>query len=148
MVHDFDLARVIAGEMPISVSAEGEAKHGASADVLRAELGFSGGLKARFTGSRVAETRARTMRIVYPSGEVKIDFLARSFENTSNVALDAGFADTPAGRDPLGANVTRFIDAVLGTAPRPAVTGQEAKDALQIGLDADKAAGLPTLSFE
>ncbi len=147
MVHDFDLARMIAGEMPAFVSAEGEARHGASADLLRAELSFADGLKARFLSSRVAEGRKRTMRIVYPSGEVNIDFLARTFNNTSNVALDAGFSDTPAGRDPLGANVTRFIDAVLGAAPRPVVTGQEAKDALQIGLEADKAAGLPTLSF-
>jgi predicted dehydrogenase len=147
MVHDFDLARVIAGADPVSVSAEGEAKHGASADWLRAEAKFAHGLTARFTASRVAESRTRTMRIVYPSGEVNIDFLARTFENASNVALNAGFAETTSGRDPLGANVHRFIGAVLGTAARPAVTGREAADALKIALDADKAAGLPSLSF-
>lgn len=147
MVHDFDLARTLAGTEPQSISAAGEAKHGASADTLRAELAFADGLQARFAASRVAEGRTRTMRIVYPSGEVKIDFLARTFENGSNVALNSNFADTPAGRDPLGANVARFIDAVLGTAPRPAVTGREAADALKIALDADKAAGLPSLSF-
>lgn len=147
MVHDFDLALTLAGAAPVSVSAEGEAKHGASADTLRTELTFATGLTARFVGSRVAESRKRTMRLVYPSGEVKIDFLARSFENSSRVPLNAGFADTAAGRDPLGANVQRFIDAVLGIAPRPAVTGREAADALQVALNADKAAGLPSLSF-
>lgn len=147
MVHDFDLARVIAGADAVSVGAEGEAKHGASADWLRAEAKFASGLTARFTASRVAEGRTRTMRIVYPSGEVKIDFLARTFENSSNATLNAGFAETASGRDPLGANVRSFVDAALGAAPRPAVTGREAADALKIALDADKAAGLPSLSF-
>lgn len=147
MVHDFDLARTLAGDEPISVRAEGQAKHGRSADWLRAEASFADGLTARFIASRIAEGRTRTMRIVYPSGEVHIDFLARTFENTSAVPLDANFAETPAGRDPLGANVRRFIDAVLGAAPRAAVTGREAADALKIALDADTASGLPSLSF-
>ncbi|MBY0565501.1 MAG: Gfo/Idh/MocA family oxidoreductase [Hyphomonadaceae bacterium] len=146
MVHDFDLARTIAGAAPSTVSAQGKAVHAASADAMTAELRFEG-LTARFTGSRVAEARKRTMRIVYPSGELNIDFLARTFSNTSKVALDPSFGKAPAGRDPLGANVARFIDAVLGAAPRPAVTGREAADALKIALDADKAAGLPSLSF-
>lgn len=146
MVHDFDLAQTLAGAPPIAISAEGKAVHAASADAMTAEVRFDG-LAARFTASRVAEARKRTMRIVYPSGEVNIDFLARAFSNTSKVTLNAGFAETAAGRDPLGANVTRFIDAVLGAASRPVVTGREAADALKIALDADKAAGLPSLSF-
>jgi predicted dehydrogenase len=147
MVHDFDLARALAGADPASVTAKGAAKHGVSADSLHAEVRFADGLQARFTASRIAEGRTRTMRIVYPSGEVKIDFLARTFENTSRVALNAGFADTANGRDPLGANVRRFVDAVLGAEPRPAVTGCEAAGALKIALDADKSAGFPSLSF-
>ncbi len=147
MVHDFDLARTLAGVDPASVKATGQAKHGASADQLETELLFADGLVARFKASRVADARNRTMRIVYPSGEVNIDFIARTFQNTSNAKLNADFAETPSGRDPLGANVHRFIDAVLGAAERPAVTGREAADALKIALDADKAAGLSSLSF-
>jgi predicted dehydrogenase len=146
MVHDMDLALALMGEQPEAIKAQGGCKHGVSADWLDAELTFGNGAVAHFEASRVAEARMRTMRIVYPSGEVKIDFLARTFENSSKVALNANFAQTPAGRDPLGANVARFIDAVLGAAPRPAVTGTEAAAALKLGLDTDKAAGLPSLS--
>ncbi len=147
MVHDFDLALQLARGDVVSVAAEGEARHAASPDTLRAEISFADGLKARFCASRIAEGRARTMRVVYPSGEVRVDFLQRTFENTSRAPLDANFADTAVGRDPLGANVVRFIDAALGVAPRPAVTGREAADALKLALDADKAAGFPSLSF-
>lgn len=147
MVHDLDLVLTLMGEAPEAIRARAEKKHGLSADWLEAEFTFANGAEARFIASRVADERKRTMRVVYPSGEVNIDFLARSFENSSKVALNAGFAQTPAGRDPLGANVTRFIDAVLGAAPRPAVTGAEAAAALKLGLDTDKAAGLPSLSF-
>ena len=147
MVHDFDLALTLVGQAPQSVRARGEKTHSLSADKLDAELTFAGGIEAHFIASRVAEERKRTMRIVYPSGEVAIDFLARTFENSSKVPLNADFAQTRVGRDPLGANVTRFIDAVLGVASRPAVTGAEAAAALRIALDADAAAGFPSISF-
>jgi predicted dehydrogenase len=147
MVHDFDLALTLLGQAPQSVRARGEKVHALSADKLDAELTFAGGVEAHFIASRVAQERKRTMRIVYPSGEVAIDFLARTFENSSKVPLNADFAQTPVGRDPLGANVNRFIDAVLGVAARPAVTGAEAATALKIALDADAAAGFPSISF-
>ncbi len=147
MVHDLDLALTLMGEAPGEIRARAEKKHGVSADWLDAEFTFGNGAEARFTASRVAEERKRSMRVVYPSGEVNIDFLARTFENSSKVALNADFAQTPAGRDPLGANVSRFIDAVLGLVPRPAVTGAEAAAALKLGLATDAAAGLPSLSF-
>jgi predicted dehydrogenase len=112
MIHDLDLAMALMGEAPQEIVARGEKRHGLAADRLEAQLTFAGGTEARFTASRVAEERKRSMRIIYPSGEVNIDFLARKFENSSNIALNADFAKTPAGRDPLGANVARFIDAV------------------------------------
>jgi predicted dehydrogenase len=145
MVHDFDLALTLMGAQPDRVEAAGRAERGPSADVIEARLGWAGA-DAKFTSSRVAEARKRTMRIVYPSGEVNIDFLARTFENSANFALNGAFAETPGGRDPLGQNVARFIDAITGAAPRPAVTGAEALQALKLALAVDAAAGLPSLS--
>ena len=60
---------------------------------------------ANCSASRIAEDRERRMRIVLPSGEVRVDFIARTFVNTTPFDLNPGFADTPAGRDPLGASV-------------------------------------------
>jgi predicted dehydrogenase len=147
MVHDFDLALTLMGAAPQRVEAAARTEHGPSADQIDARLGFEGGATALFTASRIAPARKRSMRIVYEQGEVTIDFLARSFANTTPFALNADFSDTPNGKDPLGANVLRFIDACAGAAPRPVVSGAEALAALRIGLAADAAAGLPSVSL-
>jgi predicted dehydrogenase len=81
------------------------------------------------------------MRIVLPSGEVEVDFIARTFVNTTPFALDPDFAETPAGRDPLGASLEAFVAAVRGEVERPAVTGEEAARALDLALAVEAAAG-------
>lgn len=148
MVHDLDLALQLMGAGPTRISARGRAVETHSADDITALLTFAGGARAEMTSSRVAPERKRTMRLVYPSGEVKIDFIARTFENTTPFALNKDFAETPSGRDPLGANVARFLDAVTGGARRPAVTGAEALAVLKLARAVDKAASLPSLSAE
>lgn len=145
MVHDLDLALRLMGHKPEGMLATGQAEKGASADAIEARLAF-GGAEAVFISSRIAPERRRFMRAVYPSGEVNIDFLARTFENTTTFSLNAAFAETRIGADPLGANVAAFIDAALGVAERPAVTGEEALAVLELGLAVDQAAGLPSLT--
>lgn len=145
MVHDLDLALQLIGGKPTRVSAKARSEHGRTADAIEAQLSFDGA-EAVFTSSRIAPERRRTMRAVYPSGEVKIDFIARTFENTTKFPLNAAFAETRIGADPLGANVAQFIDAVLGVAPRPVVNGPEALAVLELALAVDQAAGLPSLS--
>jgi predicted dehydrogenase len=145
MVHDLDLALQLIKSRPQAISAEAHSAHGRTADKIDAHLTFDGA-KARFTSSRIAEERRRFMRALYPSGEVKIDFIARSFENTTKFPLNANFAERRIASDPLGANVAQFIDAVLGVVPRPVVDGPEALAVLELALDVDKASGLPSLS--
>mgnify|MGYP000932365421 CR=1 FL=1 len=144
-VHDLDLALRLLGRKPERVSARAKAEHGSAADWLEAKLDF-GAAQAVFTSSRVAAERRRFMRAIYPSGEVKIDFLARTFENTTSFPLNAAFAETRIGADPLGANVAAFVDAVLGVAPGPIVTGDEALAVLELALEVDRASGLPSLT--
>jgi predicted dehydrogenase len=146
MVHDLDLALRLIGSAPQGILAQGRAEHGTAADAIDARLAFAGGAEAVFVSSRIAPARRRFMRAVYPSGEVNIDFIKRSFDNTTTFPLNAAFAETRIGADPLGANVAQFIDAVLGVAPRPAVTGAEALAVLELALDIDRAAGLPSLN--
>ncbi|HEX5775751.1 MAG TPA: Gfo/Idh/MocA family oxidoreductase [Caulobacteraceae bacterium] len=135
MIHDLDLALMLTDADPIAVEAEG------SPDETAAEVTFADGFTAVFAASRIAQARERTMKIVYPSGSLEIDFVARTFANTTGFALDEGFADTPAGRDPLGASVREFLDAVRGVSPRPLVTAQEAARALDLALAVEQAAG-------
>jgi predicted dehydrogenase len=139
MIHDLDLALTVSNAEP--VTAEGEGRIGASGswDVARAEVSFDDGFTARFDVSRQAEGRRRTMRVVYPSGEVEIDFMARTFRNTTPFGLNRDFADTPAASDPLGVSVQGFLAAVRGEAPRPVVTAEEAIRALDLALAVEQA---------
>ncbi|MBI3437767.1 MAG: Gfo/Idh/MocA family oxidoreductase [Proteobacteria bacterium] len=145
MVHDLDLALQLLKTKPAKVSAVARSEHGCTADHIEARLAFQSA-EAIFTSSRVAKDRRRFMRAIYPSGEVKIDFSARTFENTTKFPLNAAFAETRIGADPLGANVAQFIDAVLGVAARPVVDGPEALAVLELALQVDEASGLPSLS--
>jgi predicted dehydrogenase len=133
MVHDIDLALSLTTGEPLTVEGEG------GDDAATAEATFDNGFVANFAVSRVAEARDRRMRIVYPSGEVAIDFLARTFVTTTPFRLNADFADTPAGKDPLGTSVKGFLDAVTGKAPRPVVTAAEAAKALDLTLAVEQA---------
>jgi predicted dehydrogenase len=133
MVHDLDLALAISAAEPVTAEGEGMRIDGVW-DVARSEVSFEDGFTAIFDVSRQAPERKRNMRVVYPSGEVEIDFLTRAFRNTTPFSLNPDFADTPAARDPLGASVEGFLKAVRGEAPRPVVSAEEAIRALDLAI--------------
>ena len=143
MVHDLDLALAISAADPVTAEGEGRLSDDGVWDVARAEVSFEDGFTAIFDVSRQAPERKRTMKVVYPSGEVAIDFVARTFRNSTPFPLNADFADTPAGTDPLGASVEGFLKAVRGEAPRPVVTSEEAIRALDLALAIEQALGDP-----
>lgn len=139
MVHDIDLALAISRADPVTAEGEGELSEDAVWDVARSEVSFEDGFTAIFDVSRQAPERRRTMRIVYPSGEIEIDFVARTFRNTTPYGLNTDYADTPAGQDPLGASVEGFLNAVRGQAPSPIVNAEEALRALDLALAVEQA---------
>jgi predicted dehydrogenase len=134
MIHDFDLALALNPADPAEVKSAGRVEHGPHLDEVFGEVGFAGGMSLTVDGSRLDDERKRTMRIVYPSGEVAIDFMAKTFLNTTPHALNAAYAQTPDGHDPLGASVRAFLAAVRGETSRPLVTGEEALRALDLAL--------------
>ncbi|MDB5441545.1 MAG: oxidoreductase domain protein [Caulobacteraceae bacterium] len=140
MIHDLDLGLALAGGEGRLVSATGSRVNNPGLDEAQAEVDFGDGFTAHFRTSRVAPARERTTRIVYPSGVVEIDLVARTFSNTTPHALNEHFAETPIGKDPLGASIGAFIAAVRGEG-RPLVTGEEARAALALGLAVEQAAG-------
>jgi len=140
MIHDFDLALALNPSPPSELKAHGRTEHGPHLDEVFAEVTFADGMVLTVDGSRLDEGRRRTMRIVYASGEVEIDFMARTFANTTPHRLNPEYADTPQGKDPLGASVSAFLAAVRGQAPRPLVTGEEAVEALDLALRVEAAA--------
>jgi predicted dehydrogenase len=139
MVHDIDLALAISAADPVTAEGEGRMSGDGVWDVARSEVSFEDGFMALFDVSREAPERKRTMRVVYPSGEIEIDFIARTLRNTTPFALNADYAETPAGKDPLRASVEGFLQAVRGEAPRPVVTAEEAIRALDLALAVEEA---------
>ena len=140
MIHDIDLAVTIAPAPIAALEATGRTTHGPFLDEVACQLTLEDGAVLRLEASRIAPERERRMRIVYPSGEVEIDFVTRAFRNATPFALDQAFTETAAGRDPLGASVAAFLAAARGETPRPAVTGAEALRALEVALQIEAAA--------
>ncbi|PWE17097.1 gfo/Idh/MocA family oxidoreductase [Marinicauda salina] len=143
MIHDIDLVLALAGGAPERVEAEMFEARAGLPDHVRTRLTFPGGMVAELEASRVAEARDRIMDLDYETGaRVEVDFLARTFEITDGLKLDPDFADRPAAKDSLGANVAAFLDAVLDPkAETVAATGADGLMALETALAIDAAAG-------
>ena len=140
MIHDLDLALALnpAAE-PMTVEAEGAAVLNRTLDQVEAEADFEDGFLCRFRASRVSETRERWMRVVYPSGEVRVDFLTHAFTNTTPFPLDPDFEASPAGRDKLGASIGAFLAAVRGEIEAPLASAVDGARALDLALTVEQA---------
>jgi predicted dehydrogenase len=141
MIHDLDLALSLCDGEPFAVEAEGERIANASADVARAEVSFDSGFSASFEVSRVAEAPERRLRIVYPSGEVRIDLISGVLENTTGHDFDTAFAAAPAAKDRLAASLATFLAAAKGDAPRPIADARDGVRALDLALAVQHALG-------
>ena len=142
MVHDLDLAMALANEVPDAVTGETDAGRFGSPDVSKATLTFRNGCVAELTASRVHHERDRKMSVEYAEGVLEIDFIAKTFNNTTPFKLDPDFADAPMAKDSLGANVDAFIASVLDGAPVlvPGLAGLMALDAAR-AVDGARAFG-------
>lgn len=142
MIHDIDLALALDPAEVIAVEAEARTVHGPHADAVRAEATFESGLTAVFEASRIAETRDRRMRLIYPSGAVEIDFLARKFKNTTAFPLEPNFAETPVGKDPLGSALKEFLAVVAGDHETLPAGPRDGVRALDLALAVEQACGV------
>ena len=113
MIHDLDLAACMVDRAFDSVAAFGHTAHSDHIDHCVAQVLY-GDAEVDLVASRDSEVRERTMKLVYPSGEIAVDFLTRHVSNTTgyDVRVDIS-ADLP---DPLGAADNGFYLACLGEA--------------------------------
>jgi predicted dehydrogenase len=139
MIHDVDLALALGEGDPAMVEADGAVIANATLDRVDAEAEFDDGFVARFRASRIAAARERTMRVVYPSGEVRVDFLTHAFTNTTPFALDPNFEESAAGKDKLGASLGAFVAAVRGERAAPLATVHDGARALDLALAVEQA---------
>jgi predicted dehydrogenase len=133
MIHDIDLAHWLTGAATVSAAAKERGGPGGASDEVEADVTLSSGARATFLASRMAAERKRSLRAVYPDGEVVIDFLARTISNTTKQAVTELFRDgTPTHpdiADPVGGAVRRFVRAILDNTP-PLIPPQDARQAL------------------
>lgn len=142
MVHDLDLALTLIGQSEAeSLSVEGKTERSDSLDEVSIHARFANGAALKLKASRIADDRRRGMVVEYEEGVIEIDFVARTFKNTTGFDLNPDYMDTPEGRDPLGANVARFVDAVLGRASGPAAPGEAGAAAVKFAERVDAMAG-------
>ena len=102
MVHDLDLALKLIGEGPEAIEAKGRSEHGPAADSLVTTLSFGTNSVARFHSSRIEKDRKRAMRIVYPSGEVRVRFSCPHLLELDKVQAQRQFQRYAGRPRPLG----------------------------------------------
>lgn len=141
MIHDLDLALALGAGQPFAVEGEGACLANDQLDTAEAEVTFDDGLTAVFRASRVAEEPKRTLRLIYPSGEVAVDLVTGAVDNRTSFALDLGFAAGAAGRDRLGASLEAFLLCVRREIERPLADAADGVRALDLALAVQQAAG-------
>ena len=137
MIHDLDLVHQLVPGALTKVRAEGRSIHGGLPDSVKANLTFANGTKVELVANRAADERRRYMRVVYPDGEIYIDFLSRTVTNTTDRTLHS--LDL---QDPLGESVSAFVTAARAEAST-VVRPEEARRALESALLIEEVA-LPT----
>jgi len=139
MIHDLDLMHQLNGAAVAKLKAKERSLPQSRSDEVAVELVLADGMSVRLFASRMAEARKRFIRIVYPDGEIFIDFLTREMTNTTPRTLNApgsasGATDMPCpSTDPLGHGVAQFIDAARMNR-EPSIKPQEARRALETAL--------------
>ncbi len=133
MIHDIDMVQLLAQSAVTAIKASERAGPGGHSDEVEAELSLQSGCRVRLMASRDSKERRRTMRVVYPDGEVVIDFLSRTVKNSTPDTLPELFSNgvpvSPDLADPLGASVARFLATVRGEGA-PLLMPTEARAAL------------------
>ncbi len=136
MTHDLDMVMWLMDERPERIEGEALRVYSEQPDAALANLTFTGGTKARIEASRCEDGPKRIMRIEYPDGHVEIDFVNKTFEDTTGYGFNPDFADHPIARDSLGAGTNSFVASVLDGTPI-AIPGQAGLDALEMALHID-----------
>jgi len=152
MIHDLDLMHQLNNAPVVQLKAKERSLPQSRSDEVAVDLALANGMSVKLFASRMAEARKRFTRIVYPDGEIYIDFLTREMTNTTPRALKAFGSQSTASdmpcpsTDPLGHGVAQFVRAAR-TRGEPAIKPQEARRALETALSILNAAKEKTPAY-
>lgn len=115
MIHDIDLALMLAGAAPVSIEATGAVVMSETIDVALARLAFADGRAANLSASRIAPGTTRTLRLAGADGTLEADLVGRTLRRFA--AADGSVAEESwVDADSLSAQLAGFIAAIRGDA--------------------------------
>lgn len=141
MIHDLDIVLHLAQSPVAEVRAVGLPILSGRTDIANVRVQFASGCVANFTASRVSTERVRKLRFFQPHQYLSIDY-ARQDLLVIQVEQQAGDTQFPSlgahkpavtPGEPLRLEIESFIETVQ-TGGRPAVTGAQARSALELAL--------------
>jgi predicted dehydrogenase len=146
MIHDLDIVLSFVRSPVRELHAVGLRILSPKVDIANVRLEFASGCVANFTASRVSTEKVRKLRFFQPHQYLSIDY-ARQDLLIINVA--PGENDGPGstlvagkpgveGGEPLRLEIEAFLGSVR-TRRAPRVTAQEARDALALALEINRA---------
>ena len=80
MIHDIDIALILAGSRPRQITAFGAAVHSEVTDVASIQLTFDSGTIATITASRATEEKIRTLSITQPGAYIVLDYIDQDIQ--------------------------------------------------------------------
>jgi len=144
MIHDIDLIAALVHSPVARIDAVGAPVLTDLEDIVNTRIEFENGCVASITASRVSFKAERKLRIFQPDCLVSVDLMAKTFatirKSPGTPAADGGTGAARfsmdqqklAEHDALQAEVSAFLNSVA-TGSKPVVTGEEGRDALEIG---------------
>lgn len=140
MIHDLDMAFWLMKQDASSVSGQTVRVRSDTADAALAFMSFPNG-SVRLSASRVEAASERIMRIVYPSGDIEIDFNAKALRQSDGILaagfdLNEDFGKTALAADSLKAGLDSFVASIVDGA-EVAISGEDGFLALKAALIID-----------
>jgi predicted dehydrogenase len=156
MIHDLDLILYLVKDKIKSVEASGVSVIAETEDIANARITFENGCVANITASRISARPMRKLRIFQKNAYLSLDFLEKSAEIYKLVEIPRAelpiektlVGEIPIGKlgktivyekletkkeDMLTSELSSFLQTVAGKT-HPLVTGEQAKQALELAL--------------
>ncbi len=164
MIHDIDIILRLMDSEINSIDASGVGVVGETADIVNARINFENGAVANVTASRISQKKMRKMRIFQKDSYISLDFVDGESEIFRMSEEDGKFQQPEFfpvmdlshndkkrivgfrkvkndGKDSIELELSTFLQSIINNTPT-AVTGEEARDALNIALQiVEKSAG-------
>ncbi len=140
MIHDLDIILHFVHSPVTQVDATGVSVLSDEVDIANARVTFENGCVANITASRVTNKKMQKIRFFSDEGYNSVDFAKRELDSLYRKFDDQGKAvigQNPVNIemcDPLEAEIRSFVQSVH-TRQQPAVTGEEGRASLSLGLE-------------